>query len=66
MNLLLSQVNPHFLFNTLNAILVVSMRNQYTEIIWVIRYLSKIMRRSLHWEGDLVNVEEELSFIKCI
>ncbi|MFZ5990009.1 MAG: sensor histidine kinase, partial [Bacillota bacterium] len=62
LNFLQSQMNPHFLFNTLNAILVVSVKNNYTEIIDVIKYLSKTLRRLLSWRDDLVTVEEEISF----
>ncbi|ACL74536.1 sensor histidine kinase [Ruminiclostridium cellulolyticum] len=61
-NFLQSQMNPHFLFNTLNAILVVSVKNNYTEIVDVIKYLSKTLRRLLSWKDDLVTIEEELSF----
>jgi len=63
-NFLQSQMNPHFLFNTLNAILIVSKRNGYTEIIDVIGYLSKTLRRLLSWKDDLVTVDEEISFIE--
>ncbi|HEX3045144.1 MAG TPA: sensor histidine kinase [Bacillota bacterium] len=62
LNFLQSQMNPHFLFNTLNALLVVSLKNNYTEIIEVIRYLSKTLRRLLSWKDDLVTIEEEVAF----
>lgn len=61
-NFLQSQMNPHFLFNTLNAILVVCIKNNYTEIVDVLKYLSKTLRRLLSWKDDLVTIEEELSF----
>ena len=61
-NFLQSQMNPHFLFNTLNAMLIVSVKNGYTEIIDVIKYLSKTLRRLLSWKDDLVTVEEEICF----
>lgn len=62
LNFLQSQMNPHFLFNTLNALLVVSLKNNYTEIIDVIRYLSKTLRRLFSWKDDLVTIEEEVAF----
>jgi two-component system sensor histidine kinase YesM len=62
LNFLQSQMNPHFLFNTLNAILVVCVKNNYTEISEVIKYLSKTLRRLFSWKDDLVAVEEELAF----
>lgn len=57
-----SQMNPHFLFNTLNALLVVCVKNSYTEVIEIIKYMSKTLRRLLSWKEDLVTIEEELSF----
>ncbi len=61
-NFLQSQMDPHFLFNTLNAILVVSTKNGYTEIIDILKYLSKTLRRLLSWKDDLVTIQEEVSF----
>ena len=40
LNLLQSQMNPHFLFNTLNALLVVSTKNNYTDVKDIIKDLS--------------------------
>lgn len=61
-NFLQSQMDPHFLFNTLNAILVVSTKNGYNAIIDIIKYLSKTLRRLLSWKDDLVTIQEEISF----
>lgn len=62
LNLLQSQMNPHFLFNTLNALLVVSTKNNYIEVKNIIKDLSKLLRRLLNWKDDLVLLEEEMSF----
>lgn len=62
LNYLQSQMNPHFLFNTLNALLVVSVKKNYTDITDVLKYLSKTLRRLLSWKDDLVTVEEEILF----
>ncbi|MGD9154656.1 MAG: sensor histidine kinase [Bacillota bacterium] len=62
LNHLQSQMNPHFLFNTLNAIMVVCVKNNYTEISEVLKYLSKLLRRLLNRKDDLVSVAEELAF----
>ncbi|WP_238649469.1 sensor histidine kinase [Paenibacillus piscarius] len=59
-----SQVDPHFLFNTLNAILVICKKYKYEEVTDVIRNLALIMRRLLSWKDDLITVEEEISFIE--
>ncbi|GGF76069.1 putative two-component sensor kinase [Paenibacillus albidus] len=62
LNLLQSQMNPHFLFNTLNALLVVSTKNNYTDVKDIIKDLSKLLRRLLNWKDDLVLLEEEMNF----
>lgn len=63
LNFLQSQMNPHFLFNTLNAILVVCTKNNYTDVTDIIKSLSKLLRRLLRWKEDLVTLEEEIMFI---
>jgi two-component system sensor histidine kinase YesM len=64
LNFMQSQMNPHFLFNTLNALLVVCKKNNYSNITDIIKYLAKAMRRLLSWKDDLVEIEEEVSFTK--
>jgi len=62
LNFLQSQMNPHFLFNTLNAILVVCTKYEYSEVTDIIKSLSKLLRRLLSWKEDLVTLEEEIRF----
>ncbi|MNM16224.1 Sensor histidine kinase YpdA [compost metagenome] len=64
LNYLQSQVDPHFLFNTLNAILVICKKYKYDQVTDVIRNLALILRRLLAWKDDLVTVEEEISFVE--
>lgn len=64
LNFLQSQMNPHFLFNTLNAILVVCTKNNYTDVTDIIKSLSKLLRRLLSWKDDLVTLQEEITFIE--
>jgi two-component system sensor histidine kinase YesM len=64
LNFLQSQMNPHFLFNTLNAILVVCTKNNYSDVTDIIKSLSKLLRRLLSWKDDLVTLEEEMTFIE--
>ncbi|MGG6313621.1 sensor histidine kinase [Paenibacillus macerans] len=63
LSFLQSQMNPHFLFNTLNAILVVCTKNNYSDVTDIIKSLSKLLRRLLRWKEDLVTLEEEILFI---
>ncbi len=62
LKLLQSQMNPHFLFNTLNALLVVSAKNGYSEVTDIIKNLSQLLRRMISWSDDLVTLKEELHF----
>ncbi|WP_239613499.1 cache domain-containing sensor histidine kinase [Cohnella mopanensis] len=62
MKLLQSQMNPHFLFNTMNALLVVSVKNGYTEVADIIRNLSQLLRRMLSWSDSAVTLQDELHF----
>lgn len=64
LNYLQSQVNPHFLFNTLNAILIVSKKYKYDQVIDIIRNLSMLLRRLLGTKNDLIPIEEEMSFVE--
>ncbi len=59
-----SQMDPHFLFNTLNAILVVSNRKGYDEITDIIKSLSRTLRYLIEWDDSLVDLEKEVTFIR--
>lgn len=59
-----AQVDPHFLFNTLNAILVFCVKNNYNELSNVISSLSKLLKRLLTSGSDLITVSEEFDFIE--
>lgn len=64
LNYLKEQVNPHFLFNTLNSIYALS-RQQSTETPDVVMQLSELMRYQLESaKKDLVLLKEELEFVE--
>lgn len=62
LNALQSQINPHFLFNTLETIRMRSLLKKEGETAQIIKNLSKMLRRSLNWGNDLVSISEELDF----
>lgn len=64
LNSLLSQINPHYLFNVLNAIRLKSIIKGEKETAKIILYVSKIMRQSITWNEDVISLSEELNFIK--
>ena len=62
LNALQSQINPHFLFNTLETIRMRSLLKSEIETSDIIMNLSKMLRRTLNWNDDLVTISEEISF----
>jgi len=64
LNYLKEQVNPHFLFNSLNSIYALS-REQSLETPDVVMQLSELMRYQLESsKKDVVSLKEELEFIE--
>jgi two-component system, sensor histidine kinase YesM len=61
-----AQIDPHFLFNTLNAILVLSVRNGHTEEAEIIRALSKLLRRMVDTTHDVIPLREEMDFVRMV
>lgn len=64
LNMLKSQINPHFLFNSLNSIASLTMSNPDEARDMIIR-LSEFLRYSLkHRENEFVPLKEELGRMK--
>ncbi|WP_167956455.1 sensor histidine kinase [Anaerosporobacter faecicola] len=59
-----SQVNPHFIFNTLESIRMKSLLNGEEETANIIGTLALHMRRTIGWGDDLTTVGEEIAFLK--
>src|SRR5580704_6972415 len=57
-----SQINPHFLFNTLNSVASLIRLNP-DQARQVVYKLSKILRRLLRQQDNLITLGEELSFV---
>lgn len=58
-----AQVNPHFLFNTLNTIRWMAMMRKADNIVDTIDALGKMLRYSMDRQGELVTLGEELEMI---
>lgn len=65
LKMLASQINPHFLFNALEAIRMRAYCNGDEEVAEVIMLLGKIMRRNLEIGNELVFFQEEVNLIKA-
>ena len=60
-----SQINPHFLFNTLESIRMRALLKDEKETSEVIGQLSIMMRKSLQWGEDLITIQEEMEFVQA-
>ena len=58
------QVNPHFMFNTLESIRMRSLLKNETETAKVIEQLALILRKSISWNEDNITIQEEMLFVK--
>lgn len=64
LNMLISQINPHFLYNTLDTIYMLARINQEETTMKMIQALSRYLRLSLSKGSDIVTVEDELENVK--
>jgi len=63
LKMLQSQINPHYLFNTLDAVLY-GIENNREGTAKIIELLANNFRRNIQWQENLITVEEEMIFIK--
>ncbi|WP_217591881.1 sensor histidine kinase [Cohnella sp. GbtcB17] len=60
-----SQINPHFLFNSLETIRMRSLMKKEEETARIIHSMAKIFRKSLAWGKDWVTIRDELDLVAC-
>ena len=61
---LLMQINPHFLFNTLELISSLALQNRGRDTERIIHSLGQMMRYSLKISNDLVLLTDELKYVE--
>ncbi|MFC9709003.1 sensor histidine kinase [Paenibacillus sp. NPDC056933] len=59
-----SQINPHFLFNTLESIRMRSLIKGEKETAKIVHNMAKMFRKSISWNQNDVTVKEELELIE--
>lgn len=64
LNALNTQVNPHFMYNTLECICMRSLLKGEKETADIVRCLSVLLRQMSKWDKDVVTIEEELTFVE--
>ena len=62
--MLISQINPHFLYNTLDTIYMLARINREETTMRMIQALSKYLRLSLSKGNEIVTLEDELENVK--
>ena len=61
--MLASQINPHFLYNTLETIRMKAKINQEKEIEELVNMLARIMRRNIQVEDKMVSLKSEIELL---
>lgn len=62
--LLQSQINPHFLYNTLDAIVWLAEAGEQKKVVGMVGSLSEFFRTSLNQGKDILSIKEELHHVK--
>ncbi len=60
-----AQINPHFLYNTLDMISWYAWNNSGQEIIAIVEDLAKFYKLSLSKGKDVITIEEEITHASC-
>lgn len=58
------QINPHFLFNTLDSINWLAKKNRQAQISVMVESLGNLLRASLNQDNDLIPIREELAILE--
>lgn len=64
LKLLQAQINPHFLYNTLDAIIWLAESNQKEEVVKMVTALSDFFKTTLSKGQDYISVQEEEAHIR--
>lgn len=62
--MLSSQINPHFLYNTLETIRMKAVVNGQKEIAELVKMLAKIMRRNIQVSNSEVTIQSEITLLE--
>jgi two-component system, sensor histidine kinase YesM len=65
LKVLQSQINPHFLYNALQSIGTIALKNKVPQIYTLVTHLSKIMRYGMNMDEDMVPLLKEINYIKA-
>lgn len=60
-----AQINPHFLYNTLDTIVWMAQSNKMEQVIEIVRALSSFFRIALSKGQDWITIEQEIEHVRC-
>jgi two-component system sensor histidine kinase YesM len=60
-----AQINPHFLYNTLDTIVWMAQANKTEKVIEIVQALSNFFRIALSKGQDWIPIEQELEHVRC-
>ncbi len=59
-----AQINPHFLYNTLDSIIWMSEAGQNDEVVEMTSALAKLLRQSISNDNEQVELRQEIEYVK--
>ena len=62
--LLQAQINPHFLYNTLDTIIWLAERDEQKQVVHMVESLSDFFRTSLNQGKDIISIKEEIQHVR--
>lgn len=65
LKVLQSQINPHFLYNTLDSIIWMAEWGKNQEVVKMTSSLARLLRRSISNEREVVTIAEELDYTEA-
>lgn len=60
-----SQINPHFLYNTLDMINWYALKNSGSEIVTIVEALAKFYKLSLNKGNEIIPIKDEIAHVQC-
>lgn len=58
-----SQINPHFIYNTLESINMMAVQQKHVEVSDMVSALGKLLRYTIDKAGRLITLQEEIDFV---
>jgi two-component system sensor histidine kinase YesM len=60
-----AQINPHFLYNTLDTIVWMAQANKIDQVINIVQALSNFFRIALSKGQDWITIDQEIEHVRC-